>query len=64
MFSMSGLQVRVGYGFRYDVFPGAALRGEDRMMEGEGGVKRPVASKDLTVDDFFSNEPPPAVSFK
>ena len=43
MFSMSGLRVRVGFGFRFDAFPGATLRGEDRMDElGEGDENKPA----------------------
>ena len=64
MFSMSGLSVRVGFGWRNDAFPGVTLRGEERiaeMLRQEGKVAH---NKEFTVNDFFPDKPEPAVSFK
>ena len=65
MFSMSGLRVRVGFGWRVDAFPGLTLLGEQRVAEmAEEGQQKLGLNKEFTVDDFFPDKPEPAVSFK
>lgn len=64
---MSGIQVRVGFGWKTDAFPNNSLYNEERMnaMKGSlGGARRQVANKEFTVEDFFPNKPQPAVSLK
>ena len=66
MFSMSGVQVKVGFGFRTDAFPGATLRGDERMMqlEGDATTRNTNLDKEVTVEDFFHAKAQPTVSFK
>ena len=64
MFSMSGIRVRVGFGWRVDAFPGVTLLGEQRVAEMAEEGKQRGTNKEPTVDDFFPDKPEPAVSFK
>ena len=64
---MSGIQVRVGFGWKTDAFPNNTLYNEERLnaLKGSlGGARRKAANKEFTVEDFFPNKPPPAVSLK
>ena len=65
IYSMSGIKVRVGYGFQLDAFPNNSLYVEERMhAQNMGQSRRQGANKELTVDDFFSTKPQPAQSLK
>ena len=57
IYSMVGIRVRVGFGWKTDAFPSNTLYAEDRMkaLTGDFGEKRKQGHKEFTVDDFFSD---------
>ena len=58
VYSLNGIRIRVGFGWKTDAFPNNSLCGEDRMkaLTGDyGGARRPT--KEFTVEDFFPDEP-------
>ena len=56
IYSISGIRVRIGFGWKTDVFPNNSLYAEERMRLLAGdleGAQRISHFKEFTVDDFF-----------